>query len=228
MALSDTERRAGPYTADGTATDYPVPFRVINEDDLKVVTSTGPGTAVERILGIDYAVLNVNDPSGSTVRFNTAPANLTRIDIIGDAAYTQPLTLYNQGPYFAEDVMNGMDRMVVLTQQLRELISRAIILPLHLSDFDIEALIDTIIRLGPQLDNLILIAENMPQILELIAILPTLLELLDLDLEGLVDYIITLLARIDALEALLSRITLSTEPPSGGQAGDLWFRVYEL
>jgi hypothetical protein len=208
--------------------DFAVPFRVISDGDLGVYISNGPGTLTLLTQGVHYALLNVNDPSGSTVRFSTPPPAGHRIDIIGAAPYTQPLTLYNQGPYFAEDVMNGMDRIVVLIQQLVEQLSRAVVLPVHLADFDIQQLIDLIVRLGPQLDNIILIAERMPEIIQLLDQLPTLLQLLDLDIEGLVAHINTLLERADQMENLLSRITLSTEPPSGGQAGDLWFRVYEL
>ena len=227
MALSDTSRRAGPFTGDGVATDFPVPFRVISDGDLAVVQSTGPGTAETLVQGLHYSILGVNDPTGCTVVFDTPPATGVRIDIIGAAPYTQPLTLYDQGPYFASDVMNGMDRIVVLIQQLREELDRAIVLPVHLLDTDLQGLIDILIALGPQVDNIILIAQNMPQILLLLDALPTITALLDFDLDALVIQINTLMAQIATLEALLGRITLSTEPPSGGQAGDLWFRVHE-
>ena len=124
MALYDEPRRAGPYTGDGSVVEFPFGFRILTDDDLAVYTREPGGSSVLRVAGTDYTV--VRGSVGGTVVFGTAPGVGTTVTILGAQAYAQPLTLVNQGPYFAEDVMRALDRNTILTQQLREENERAL------------------------------------------------------------------------------------------------------
>jgi hypothetical protein len=129
MTILDSLRRAGPFTGNGATTTFPCDFKIIDAGDLtvtRVFDATGVVTTLT--LGGDYTLTGVGGDSASIVL--AAPLAVGyRLVAVGSAAYTQALQLTNQGPYFAEDVMRALDRGVVLIQQLREAVSRALVLP---------------------------------------------------------------------------------------------------
>lgn len=129
MALNSNPRRAGPFTGNGVTTAFSFSFKVLAEGDLRVVTRASTSQFFSGVDPADYTVSGVGDDSGGSITLATPLADQHELVILGAASYDQPLTLFNQGPYFAEDVMRALDRGVVLTQQLKEQIDRAFVLP---------------------------------------------------------------------------------------------------
>lgn len=129
MAIDNRPRRAGPFTGNGVTISFPYDFKVFDAADLRVVSRTPSDIFFTPVDTADYSVTGVGFEEGGAVILNTPLPEDHVLVILGDASYDQPLVLVNQGPYFAEDVMRALDRTVILTQQLKEQIDRAFVLP---------------------------------------------------------------------------------------------------
>ena len=133
MAISETLRRSPLYFGNGSTTEFAFHFKVFKPEHLLVLRfgPSEPDAGTELTLGEEYDVELSNDPNepGGKVVFGTAPSGSVRIRILSGQPFDQTLTLFNQGPYFAEDVMGALDRNTILTQQLREWLLRTPSLP---------------------------------------------------------------------------------------------------
>ena len=133
MAISETLRRSPLYFGNGSTTEFAFHFKVFKPEHLLVLRfgPSEPDAGTELTLGEEYDVDLSNDPNepGGKVVFGTAPSGSVRIRILSGQPFDQTLTLFNQGPYFAEDVMGALDRNTILTQQLREWLLRTPSLP---------------------------------------------------------------------------------------------------
>lgn len=129
MAINDAPRRAGPFTGNGVTTVFPFEFKVLNGADLRVTVRKEGAIAFTDLDPSAYTVAGVGADEGGSVVLDAPLPDGDTLVILGDASYDQPLTLFNQGAYFAEDVMRALDRGVVLTQQLREQVGRAVLSP---------------------------------------------------------------------------------------------------
>ena len=158
MVITNTPRKAGPYFGDDVATTFAYAFRVLSSADLEVRRSVIGEVADVLELDVDYTVTGVDSDDGGDVVLLTPLATGERLDIIGAAAYTQPLSLENQGPYFARDVMRALDRIVVQAQQLKELVDRAVVARPEDGVTDLSGLIDAIADVADIRDDVVAVA----------------------------------------------------------------------
>ncbi|XAI95355.1 hypothetical protein [Nostoc phage Nsp-JY18] len=154
MVVTNTPRAAGPYFGNDVTTTFAYGFRVLNEAGLEVRLSEAGVPTVVLTLDVDYTVTGVDEDTGGDVVLTTPLATGQRLDIIGAAAYAQPLALENQGPYFARDIMRALDRIVIQTQQLAEAVNRAVVIPPEDDVTDIDALIASVTALDAIRDDL--------------------------------------------------------------------------
>jgi hypothetical protein len=143
MTISSTTRIAGPFVGNGTASAFPVAFKVFTAGDIDVVrlnTSTGVETTL--VLTTDYTVaLNIDQDSnpGGTVTLVAGPlATGFTLTITSDIANLQPTDLTNQGGFYPEVITDSFDRATIQIQQLAGDVSRSIKVPLSDSTFDME------------------------------------------------------------------------------------------
>jgi hypothetical protein len=131
MSINNTsERRAGPYPTNGVTTAFQFEFKVFAEEDLAVVSSED-GVDTELTLTTDYTVTlngDQEDDPGGEITMVAAPDGPT-ITIISDMDYTQPTTFTNTGGFYPRVLNNSLDRVTILVQQLKELVSRALVAP---------------------------------------------------------------------------------------------------
>lgn len=241
MPIADTIRKAGPFLGDGTTTEFPFEFRVIDDEDILVLRTplNDLRSPVVLVQGVDYTLyrqpgLEDVEARGAVI-LNEPLATGMQLNIVGNAAFHQLLRLLNQGPYNAEDVLRALDRLTVLCQQLRETLTRAIVIPpqYNVEDF------------GNLVEDIVALAEVAQQIAQLAQIIPTLLLLAEQlgeteDLAALLAQAVTAAntalaaaaaaqaaadQATDALNRFIAKFTISTELPSGGEEGDIWFRI---
>jgi hypothetical protein len=143
MTISSTTRIAGPFVGNGTASAFPVAFKVFTAGDIDVVrlnTSTGVETTL--VLTTDYTVaLNIDQDSnpGGTVTLVAGPlATGFTLTITSDIANLQPTDLTNQGGFYPEVITDSFDRATIQIQQMAGEVSRSIKVPLSDSTFDME------------------------------------------------------------------------------------------
>jgi len=132
MTISSETRKAGPYTGNGVVSQFPFYFKVFQTSDIVVVRTVdgvesivaeGPGGYEVTILGEDGAV-----------NFYTPPASGDLITITSDVAALQPVDLTNQGGFYPTVINNALDRLTIISQQLKEAGSRALTLPISSSE----------------------------------------------------------------------------------------------
>lgn len=169
MTIPVSPRRAGPYAGTGAQTAFGFSFKVFDETDLRVVELDVPTSVeTEPTLNADYTVaLNPDQEStpGGTVNFLVAPAATKKVTIVGDLSYEQPSDLPDGGAYRAQQVENGLDRIVMLLQQIKEITDRCAQVPV--SSTDTAILFESINVLAANLPTLQTVVANISDLVTL-------------------------------------------------------------
>ncbi len=138
MSLS-SETARNDYDANGTTLTYAYTFKILDDDDIKVVVrldSTGAETTLTKTT--HYTVTGVDEDSGGNVVFvNGAFDWITggyvetgyHISFVRDMDFKQELDLRNQGAYYPEYIEEQFDKLVMMLQQVKEVAERATRVP---------------------------------------------------------------------------------------------------
>lgn len=136
MTQPATTRKDGPYACNGVLVDFDFNFKVFSEDDIQVVRAISAGVESVLTKTTDYTVaVNADQdasPGGTITTVATYAAGNT-ITIIGALAYSQPTELTNRGGFFPKVIERALDRLAILIQQVKELTSRSLTLPVSVS-----------------------------------------------------------------------------------------------
>lgn len=128
MALSSETRRSPRYVGTGTETTFTFAFKLLKSTDLDVLVALS-GQEETSLDQSDYSVaLNEsqdNNPGG-TVTLSTPLAKDAALVIISNTPYLQPTTYTNRGGFYPEQLNTNLDRLTILTQQLKEKTDRAV------------------------------------------------------------------------------------------------------
>jgi hypothetical protein len=168
MTISSTNRKAGPFVGNDTATVFPFAFKVFTAADVEVVR-LNVATTVETVLALttDYTVsLNTDqnaNPGGSITLVAGALATGFNLVVTSDIGNLQPTDLTNQGGFYPDVINDALDRATIQIQQLQEGLDRAAQLPITSSE-DAAALVADIVRLADSADNLDIDANNIDAI----------------------------------------------------------------
>lgn len=133
MTVQNTSIRKAQAFGGGSNTAFPFSFKVFAASDLLVTYMTTSNVESTLALGVDYAVsLNSNQETspGGTVTIGVAPTSGTTITISSALSYTQNLSLSNPGYLYLSSLNDALDRIVILTQQLYEQVSRSLKIPI--------------------------------------------------------------------------------------------------
>ena len=119
----------------GSATVFTFPFKVFATSELVVnLQDDLTGVQTLQVLGTDYtAVLSAapnSNPGGSITFILTAPAVGKTVIITSDIALEQPTNLSNQGGFYPDVINNSLDRATIQIQQVANLSTRALVIPI--------------------------------------------------------------------------------------------------
>jgi hypothetical protein len=135
MTTPSTPRKAGPLLGTGAQTSWPFTFKVFAASDIAVTIANNLGVETALVLNTDYSVsVNANQDTspGGTVTYPLSGSPLpvgSKLTIIGNLPYDQPLDLPSGGNFSPLALENELDRLTMQIQQLRELTSRSLQLP---------------------------------------------------------------------------------------------------
>ena len=107
------------YTGDGVTTQFPIPFKFLSADDIKVtvvVIATGAGTV---LAPGQYTVTGAGNDDGGQLVYTPAITSAQKIVIQRDMPFTQDLDLQREGGLFVENIEDELDRIVMMVQQVR-------------------------------------------------------------------------------------------------------------
>lgn len=125
MSLSNTNIASGPYTTNGSTTDFPVTFKFLSNDEVlvyKITTATGAYSTL--VLDSDYTLTGANVDAGGTCTISPALASGYTIYIVRNLPLSQLVDIVNQGTFYASVVEGAYDRLAMVDQMLMELINR--------------------------------------------------------------------------------------------------------
>jgi len=125
MPVADLER-VDTHTGNGSSTNFAYGFRIFADADLTVKVDD-----VLQVLTTDYTVNGAGDAGGGSIDFVTAPINLSVVTISGELPYDRKPDYVENGNMRAQTFDDDFDRAVMLIQQNRRDIYRAIKIPIE-------------------------------------------------------------------------------------------------
>jgi hypothetical protein len=130
MTIASATSRVN-YVGDGVTTAFSVPFYFQANADIKVYLQNSSGTQTLQLLGTDYNLTGATVSAGGTCTFTTAPTATTGavISIYRDPPVTQTTSYNNNDPFPAKSHENALDKLTMLEQRTRDMISRTVQLP---------------------------------------------------------------------------------------------------
>jgi hypothetical protein len=132
MTINSETRVAGPFEGNDSTTVFPFAFKVFDSDELYVVRATD-GAETLLALGSDYMVAlnpDQNAAPGGAVTLTAPLATGSILTLTSDLEALQPLDLTNQGGFYPRVINNAFDRVTILIQQLKAVVSRTLKFPL--------------------------------------------------------------------------------------------------
>lgn len=138
MTISSTNRKAGPFIGNDSASVFPFAFSVFSAADVYAVQlNTVTSDESPLTLGVDYTVtLNADQSAnpGGTLTLTAGPL-ATGLTLTLTTAVTplQLTDLTNQGGFYPRVITRAFDKLTVLAQQILERLGRSLTLPLSTS-----------------------------------------------------------------------------------------------
>lgn len=108
----------------GVSTVFTVPFRVLNQAHIEVLSTIG-GVTTTLVLTADYAVSGVGNPN-TTVTFVIAPSVGTLLTFLRRVPLTQETDYVPNDPFPAQSHENALDKLTMVDQQQQERIDAAL------------------------------------------------------------------------------------------------------
>ena len=123
MSVSTEVNAAGPFLCNGTQTEFPFAFPVLDAAHVAVYVNGDP-------VASGYTVSLTDDGvSGGTVIMETAPSNKSLLSIIRDVPITQLTDIQNHTAFLPEVIEGMADKLTMICQQLEEELSRCVKVP---------------------------------------------------------------------------------------------------
>lgn len=130
-----TEVDHNDYIGNGVTTSFPYTFRIFKKSDLVVQVVDLNENITELILDTDYTVTGAGGYTGGNVVLSAPLANGYQISISRELPVTQETDLRNQGKFFAEVHEDAFDKLTMLIQQVRSLLSLALRKPSFVANY---------------------------------------------------------------------------------------------
>ena len=127
MTISTTTVK-NSYSGDGSTATFNYTFKVLADTDLTVIIRNNLGTETTKTLSTHYTITGVGDAAGGSITFTAGniPSATETVVLIRDTAQTQSIDYIANDPFPAETHEEGLDRSVILSQELQEEVDRSI------------------------------------------------------------------------------------------------------
>lgn len=168
MTVTNTTPVSGPHTADGLNRDWQFTFKVVAVEHMALRITDADGLNPEVITaGFTIAENYLDKNDGGYVRYPIAPEPaLTAGRIVRPyrvMPYMQPNRIGNQGGYYPQTHEQTFDLLSMQIQQCAEALERSVKVPIG-EETDMELLTDTLLAVAAILDDVVVVANNMPAI----------------------------------------------------------------
>lgn len=116
------------YTGDGSTDTYAYTFRIIDEAFLVVhQLVSGETEPTPLVLGVDYTVTGAGNVNGGNIVLTAGnlPSS-DKLSIRQNPDLTQDLDLVNQGPFFAQDIEDALDKLTMASHRFDDAVVRSL------------------------------------------------------------------------------------------------------
>jgi hypothetical protein len=140
MTVATTANRQS-YNGDDATIEFVFTFKAFEASDIKVVVRSALGVETTLTLDTDYTVAVLATTGGTVTLIGTyaatPPATGETVTVYRDLPYTQEIDPVENDPQRADVAEEGLDRAVILIQQLKDAMSRSIQLPVSTAVSDL-------------------------------------------------------------------------------------------
>lgn len=126
MTITSQSNRIS-YDGNGSTQDFSYPYYYLAKSDIVVLVVDALGVETVKALTTHYTLTDP-DPAGGTVHMLVAPATGEQLVIYRDVPITQEFNPEEGGALPADSLEGSLDKLTMITQQLRDLISRSLVL----------------------------------------------------------------------------------------------------
>lgn len=119
MTVPSSVSKAGPYTADGSVTEFTFPFPILEASHLNVWLNN-------TIITDGYTVTVAPDGAGGTVVFSEPPEEGSTVTILRSIPVTQLLDVQNNTAFLPEILETAYDKLTMICQMLLENVGRCV------------------------------------------------------------------------------------------------------
>lgn len=116
MTVSTSTSRI-EYTGNSSTTVFAYPFRILDDDHIKVILVSSAGAETVQTKTTHYTVSGVGDSGGGNIIMVTAPATGTSLVLQRDMPFTQQTDYQSGDPFPAQTHEDALDQRVMETQQ---------------------------------------------------------------------------------------------------------------
>lgn len=136
----DTNISKAIYSGNGETTDFAVPFYFLaNADGTSQIAVYIGNSDVPLSETVDYTVNGAGEKAGGTVVFKTAPGKDVQIAIVRNVPQTQEVVFIDGHKFPAQQFESTVDKLTMEVQEVKENLSRALILPPTSKETPLEA-----------------------------------------------------------------------------------------
>lgn len=122
IAIGDTAPRIH-YTGDGVQRIFTFPFTILDADDIAVFRDAD-------VINTGFAIAGVGAAEGGSVTFDVAPAEGVCLTLLRRSPLERQTAFQESGEFRAGAINLELNRMVMLLQEMRDRVERALTLPL--------------------------------------------------------------------------------------------------
>lgn len=125
------ENSRNDYTSNGSAVEYAFTFKILDQEDLEVIITDLDGVEDTLTLDTNYTVELDEDTGLGSITLTTAATEGYTISILRNMDFEQNTSIQNQGSsqFAGKAFEQALDKLTLLSLQLKESIARAILLP---------------------------------------------------------------------------------------------------
>lgn len=136
----DTNISKAIYSGNGETTDFAVPFYFLaNADGTSQIAVYIGNSDVPLSENVDYTVNGAGEKAGGTVVFKAAPGKDVQIAIVRNVPQTQEVVFIDGHKFPAQQFESTVDKLTMEVQEVKENLSRALILPPTSKETPLEA-----------------------------------------------------------------------------------------
>ena len=116
------------YSGDNSTSTFNYTFKVLSSADLKVIIRNTSGVEVTKTLTTHYTIANVGNASGGSITFTAGniPTSTETVVLLRDTDQIQSIDYISNDPFPAETHEEGLDRSVIIAQELQEEVDRSL------------------------------------------------------------------------------------------------------